>query len=407
MRNSLINSLNNKYKKIILLTSEFPYGIGETFLENEFPFLSNGFENIVIFSESNKGESRINKSSAEVNLLTLINWKSRIRALFSKIFYFELNYLRNERKLSFSTIRTAWYSLSKAISIAEQLKAINEKECAIFYSYWLDEKALALALLKKKYSNLKAISRAHGWDVYEERHPNDYLPYRNLLAENLDAIYTISENGKSYLSDRYPKLKHKIQLSRLGTMPLKLIPVSDNIEQFHILSISSVIPLKRVDKILDVVSSVTNFKIKWTHIGNGTEFEKIKELAIQKSRLNQNFSFDLTGHLTNTAVREILASRYFNLFINLSETEGIPVSIMEAQSAGIPVLATNIGGTPEIVNDENGFLVDKNLKNIDLNELLNKITKIVELRQMAFESWKRRYNAEINFQLFVDKIKHY
>jgi len=45
--------------------------------------------------------------------------------------------------------------------------------------------------------------------------------------------------------------------------------------------------------------------------------------------------------------------------MNLSETEGIPVSIMEAQSAGVPILATNLGGTSEIVNNENGFLVEK------------------------------------------------
>ena len=365
----------------------------------------NGFENIVIFSESNKGESRINISGVEVHLIKSINWKSRISALFNKELYQELTHLNQQVKFNLSIIRTAWYSLSKALSITEQLKAISEKENTVFYSYWLDEKSLALALLKKKYSNLKAISRAHGWDVYEERHPNNYLPYRKLLAENLEAIYTISENGKSYLSDRYPKWKEKIQISRLGTLPLLYVPEKSTDDSFHVLSISSIIPLKRVDKILELVSSIPSKKIKWRHIGTGSEFEKLKELAIQKSQQNPNFSFELKGQMSNTEVRELLTFHYFDLFINLSETEGIPVSIMEAQSAGIPVVATNVGGTSEIVNEENGFLVDKNLKNIDLNEILNKITTNIELRQMAFESWKKRYNAEINFQLFVDKIK--
>jgi glycosyltransferase involved in cell wall biosynthesis len=50
-----------------------------------------------------------------------------------------------------------------------------------------------------------------------------------------------------------------------------------------------------------------------------------------------------------------------DLFLNVSTTEGVPVSIMEAFSAGIPVYATNVGGTSEIVNSGNGKLMDKDL----------------------------------------------
>jgi colanic acid/amylovoran biosynthesis glycosyltransferase len=373
----------------------------------------NSFENIVIFSESNKGESRINISGVEVHLIKSINWKSRISALFNKELYQELTHLNQQVKFNLSIIRTAWYSLSKALSITEQLKAISENENTVFYSYWLDEKALALALLKKKYSNLKAISRAHGWDVYEERHPNNYLPYRKLLAENLEAIYTISENGKSYLSDRYPKWKEKIQLSRLGTTPLVSLPVKLKSESIHILSVSSIIPLKRVDKILEVVSSLTNLKIKWTHIGTGSEFEKLKELAIQKSQQNRNFLFEYLGQLSNSAVRDILATHSFDLFLNLSETEGIPVSIMEAQSAGIPVLATNVGGTAEIVNNENGFLVEKDFNLEDVVSMIQKYLSSTEeekqqKRNSSYDNWKKNYNAETNYNEFVKLLtNHY
>jgi glycosyltransferase involved in cell wall biosynthesis len=395
-------------KTLILLTSEFPYGKGETFIENEFPFLLNGFEEIIIFSESNKGESRINNSSVQVHLMQSISWKSRISSLFNKEFYRELNYLRKKAKFNLSTFRSAWYSLSKALTISKQLETIDKKEPGVFYSYWLDEKSLALSFLKKKRSNIKVVSRGHGWDIYEDRHPNNYLTYRNLLAENLDSVYTISENGNSYLVNRYPRLKEKLQTSRLGTMPLLSFKEKSNIGLFHILSISSIIPLKRVDKILDVVSSIPNLKIKWTHIGNGPESEKnkIKDLAIQKSQLNQNFSFELMGHLTNSKVRELLSTNFFDFFINLSETEGIPVSIMEAQSAGIPVLATAVGGTPEIVNDENGILVDKD------ENITQKIIDYLNLpevekqkkRELSYQNWKENYNAETNYTNFIQTI---
>ncbi len=396
-------------KRLILLTSEFPYGKGETFLENEFPFLLNDFDEIIIFSESNKGESRINNSSVQVHLMHSISWKSRISSLFNKEFYRELNYLRKKGKFNLSTFRTAWYSLSKALTIAKQLETIEKKELGVFYSYWLDEKALALSFLKNKKSNIKVVSRGHGWDIYEERHPNNYLTYRNLLAENLDSVYTISENGNSYLEIRYPRLKEKLQTSRLGTLPIVSFKEKSNIGLFHILSISSIIPLKRVDKILEVVSSLTNLKIKWTHIGSGSDFERIKELVIQKSKQNQNFSFELKGEIANSKVRELLATNYFDLFINLSETEGIPVSIMEAQSAGIPVLVTNVGGTSEIVNNENGFLVEKefNLEEV-VSIIQNYVSSTVEEKQLkrkaSRENWKQNFNAETNYKEFLHLI---
>jgi colanic acid/amylovoran biosynthesis glycosyltransferase len=411
MRNAHINNLNKTSNKLILLTSEFPYGSGETFIENEFPYLVSGFSEVVIFSESKKGKSRINHSSVQVHLLNSINLKSRINSLFNKEFYRELYYLRKKRKFNLSTLRTAWYSLSKATCMAQQLQSFVDKESSVFYSYWLDEKAITLALLKKKNPDNIVFARAHGWDVYEERHPSNYLPYRNLTAKNLDAVYTISENGKSYLLTRSPAHNGKIQTSRLGTMPLESLPEKIKSDSIHILSVSSIIPLKRVDKILEVVSSIPNFQIKWTHIGNGSELEKIKELGIRKAEKNPNFSFELMGHLTNTAVREHLATRYFDLFINLSKTEGIPVTIMEAQSAGIPVLATNVGGTSEIVNNENGFLVEKDF---NLEEVVSMIQKYLssteeekqQKRNASFKNWKQNYNAETNYNEFVYLINN-
>ena len=47
-------------------------------------------------------------------------------------------------------------------------------------------------------------------------------------------------------------------------------------------------------------------------------------------------------------------------FINVSSSEGIPVSIMEVMSFGIPVIGTNVGGVSELVNQENGHLLSAN-----------------------------------------------
>ena len=397
-------------KKLILLTSQFPYGTGETFLENEFPFLENEFKKITIFSERTKGESRVKESMCTVKSIQLFTLKTRMLCLFNKEFYIELKYLKNKNKLNISTFRTAWYSLSKAVAIAKQLESTRITEGTVFYSYWFDEKAIALALLKKKRNpKLKIVSRTHGWDVYEERHLNNYLPYRNLLADKLDSVHTISENGNCYLTERYPIFKQKIHVSRLGTLPLKSIPKRHDIKQFKILSISSIIPLKRVDKILELVSGLPEVQIKWTHIGFGSELEKLNKLSVQKSKDNRCFSFELIGQISNSEVREILGTQYFDLFINLSKTEGIPVSIMEAQSAGIPVLATSVGGTPEIVNKKNGILVDKDLHMGYISRavmaFLNDNTENVRMkRDASYNNWNKHFNAKKNYPEFIKNL---
>ncbi len=306
-------------------------------------------------------------------------------------------------------MKTAWYSLSKALAIKKTIFQFNKKlnfEETTFYCYWLDEKAFALALLKKKYPKLKCISRAHGWDVYHERQKENYLPYRKIILEMLNQTLTISENGRDYLLNHFPHLAKKIKVSRLGTVALSSIPIRKDDNSLYVLSISSIIPLKRVNKILEIVSSVTDRKIHWTHIGGGTLLKELKTLALQREKQNPNFSFSLLGQKSNTEVRQFLSKNYIDLFVNLSETEGIPVSIMEAQSAGIPVLATSVGGVPEIVNEENGFLTEKELSTINFAEIISDDMLLFKKREKSFENWKSNFNADKNYNDFITEIKN-
>jgi glycosyltransferase involved in cell wall biosynthesis len=115
----------------------------------------------------------------------------------------------------------------------------------------------------------------------------------------------------------------------------------------------------------------------------------------------------MLGHVPNSELRDLLTKEYFDLFINLSETEGIPVTIMEAQSAGIPVLATNVGGTSEIVNTQNGFLVEKDFTSestltIISNFLSSDETEKQQKRNASFENWRQNYNATSNYSQFVE-----
>jgi glycosyltransferase involved in cell wall biosynthesis len=90
----------------------------------------------------------------------------------------------------------------------------------------------------------------------------------------------------------------------------------------------------------------------------------------------------------------------------VSTTEGIPVSIMEAMSFGIPVIATDVGGTQEIVNKDNGILLHSQLDETDLASAIRIAMKedLWQRKTNALETWRSKYNAPTNYQNFVSEL---
>ena len=126
-------------------------------------------------------------------------------------------------------------------------------------------------------------------------------------------------------------------------------------------------PVKRVHRILETLQQIVDINIEWTHIGGGALKERL-ELDIEK--LPKNIKVNLLGELTSTDIYKLYKENSYHIFVNVSESEGIPVSIMEASSFGIPVIATNVGGVGEIVeNGYNGLLLNKDFLNRDLSVL--------------------------------------
>ena len=78
------------------------------------------------------------------------------------------------------------------------------------------------------------------------------------------------------------------------------------------------------------------------------------------------------GDLQEKDVFRTYLAGSINLFVSVSETEGLPVSIMEAISFGIPVMATDVGGCREIANAHTGVLISKDF---DVKSVAEEITR--------------------------------
>jgi glycosyltransferase involved in cell wall biosynthesis len=168
---------------------------------------------------------------------------------------------------------------------------------------------------------------------------------------------------------------------------------------FHLLSCSNMTPVKRVSLIIEALKHV-DIEINWTHIGTGKLRDEITNAV---KTLPHNVHVNLLGLLSNKEVLDYYRCNHVDLFINVSKSEGVPVSIMEAFSFGVPAAATNVGGTGEIVDDSVGKLFDVNVSPQEIAETIKSFanSETFQYRDNARNRWNERCNAEKNYIDFV------
>jgi len=295
------------------------------------------------------------------------------------------------------------YFESRASYVYQRIKNELDKENfseysnITIYSYWLYVTARIAVELKLDYFKdfePYTISRAHGYDINEHVNLLKFLPEREFLLNYLDNVFPVSQNGVAFLKSKYPEYESKVEVRRLGTKKIEVEKQNAN-DYLHIVSCSVVRKLKRLDLLIDALTLLDekNINFKWTHIGGGPQYEEIKKLAEKK--LNKT-KIEFTGFVKNSEVLEWYQNNPTTVFVNTSTSEGVPVSIMEAMSMSLPVIATDVGGTKEIVeSDKTGYLLNSDCTK---EEIVNALLKI---KTMDKEEYKKMCQA--SYSLWNDK----
>lgn len=398
-------------KDLFFFTQSYPYGYGETFIENELNYLAPFFENVYLF---HKSKSEIKREvPSNVKLVYIESPTNKLKKstfgknsfLFLSLVWDEFFFSRQKKMF----VRDFKYNLShilNCIYYSNEIKARVENQSVnntYFYSYWFFDWNFSLSVLKNRGIIKKNYTRAHGFDLYENNGKLNYLPSRKFCLNNTDKVFAISHVGENYLKTLYPEFSNKIICSYLGTKDFGVNPTPMISSPLHIVSCSNVNEVKRVHLIVEMLKYIT-IPFKWTHIGDGALLQKIKKDAI---KLPSNITSDFKGSLSQAEIFNFYKNEPIDIFINCSASEGIPVSIMEATSFGIPVIATNVGGVCEIVNEETGFLIEKDF---DVKELALKIMNFknsknfVQLRNRAREYWKEHFFSDTNYSVFLNQF---
>lgn len=242
---------------------------------------------------------------------------------------------------------------------------------------------------------------------------NIIVRFERFLARKADAIIAISDSQRHELIETY-----KIApAEKIFTIPLgfnldkytvdqdtkKIIFRNkygfDN-DELIIGIIGRLVPIKNHEMFLEVaaiIKSKTKKKVRFAIIGDGESRPGIEEKAAD---LNLSYSYFITQPKSNTDVvvtsweTEIdQALAGLDIVVLTSNNEGTPVSLIEAQSALLPVVSTNVGGVEDIViHGETGFITEVG----DVTSFANYVIELIEDAELRKKMGKSGYENVIS-----------
>ena len=281
---------------------------------------------------------------------------------------------------------------------------------------WFSVEALAVARIKKKHPNIHAVSYAHSFEIDPDKNSFVGSSFNAFKHEFIDKIHFISYKMRDIYFNEINSLGipevnlNRNQITYLGSIkeyPKMNFSSSDKV--FRICSCSGVTAVKRLHLIAQALELWNECEIEWTHLGGGPLYDEIAGLAERVCAKNHLVKIRLLGQKSNIEVQKYYTENPVDLFVNVSEAEGLPVSIMEAASYGIPILATDVGGTSEIVNDNTGRLINKSITPSELSASIYDICKLQNdivnnMRINASILWQEKFNALVCAESFYSNL---
>ena len=298
------------------------------------------------------------KMGHEVCVVSLYDTQNEITNRLSRIV--PIYYMNKARGLDFKLI-------------GKLRKVFREFKPDAIHSHLYATKYAFLASLGMK---VKRVHTLHSVAKQESSTANRILN-RLLYKAKLVLPVALSEEVQKTVVDLYRIDKTQVPVVFNGVPLEKCILKSD----YEIGSAINVINVARFNEVKNHIEMVDGFvkaqkifpQLRLTFVGNGALFEKVKAYAAEKG---VSSNIDFYGSTDN--VYPLLHSA--DIFLLASLYEGMPMSIIEAMGTGLPIIASNVGGIPDMIeNGMSGLLCEPNSESI--SRVLCQMIQDVVLRE--------------------------
>jgi len=181
------------------------------------------------------------------------------------------------------------------------------------------------------------------------------------------------------------------------------VVLENNIIQ--LLVVSRLVSQKNIDLIIKAVKVMENENIILNIVGDGSEINNLK-LLVKKYELDKKINF--IGKIENTKLNEYLKNA--DIFIQASNYEGLPHSILEAMNFEIPILSTDVGGCSVLLNKgERGYIIPMPVSEVEISEgirtIINNKNEAKSKAKLAKNYLNQEHNFNTNAEIYHEKIK--
>jgi glycosyltransferase involved in cell wall biosynthesis len=162
--------------------------------------------------------------------------------------------------------------------------------------------------------------------------------------------------------------------------------------------VGRLIPIKGPDVLVDVVPHLSDVPMRFVIVGGGPERDR---LEARTRALEVQTRVNFVGQIDNAA--PFFAA--FDVFVLSSRSEGTPIALFEAMAAQVPVVAARVGGVPDVLTDDAGYLVppgctsslSRAIRHVFSNPSEARIRAARAMRRLhthfGFEPWLARYES--------------
>ena len=221
---------------------------------------------------------------------------------------------------------------------------------------------------------------------------------RSFSIKNSDLVITPSQHLKNFILNL--GFKNKIETVNNGiTIPEESTKKFTN-DQTNITIVSRLVTHKNIEKIIEAISDLNNPLIKLNIIGDGPELNQLQSIALRSDQ-KENIIFH--GKLHRDDINNIFLNS--DIYIQASNYEGLPHSLLEAMSYGIPILCTPVGECKELLgNEDRGYKLDLP---VSKDNIKSKIKEIISQKNTATKKGEEgklfvseKYNLPNTFNLY-------
>ena len=230
---------------------------------------------------------------------------------------------------------------------------------------------------------------------------------RNWSISSSEVVITPSDHLKEFINRTNPKtevlkINNGIEITEFKRSKTPL-------HEFNILINSRLVVQKNIHLVIEAMGSIKNLDINLKIIGEGGEFERLENIITDLKIQNR---VKMIGKVENSLISEFLKTS--NLFIQASDYEGLPHSILEAINYEVPILSTEVGGCKDLLdNGDRGFIISSPQNKQQIAEKIDYIyenydialTKAVAAKKYIQNKYNFSTQAKIYTEVFEKIIK--